>query len=142
MSQRLRELLIKAVRQLDRAEQDEVLGELLVAGGIPWATASIDPLGRQATGVLRSVPPGFGPAAGRSLDRSDITDRISALLGGSTGEGGDLRMLPIRLPNADYERLRAWSKEHGFSMAVIIRTLVERFLDGPHGGKPAPPAAT
>jgi hypothetical protein len=41
-----------------------------------------------------------------------------------------VKVLPVRLPEADYERLRAWSKEHGFSMAVIIRTLVERFLDG------------
>ena len=42
---------------------------------------------------------------------------------------GDVKVLPVRLPEADYERLRTWSKEHGFSMAVIIRTLTERFLD-------------
>jgi hypothetical protein len=42
----------------------------------------------------------------------------------------ELRVLPVRLPVTDYERLRAFSREHGFSMAVIIRTLVERFLDG------------
>ena len=38
------------------------------------------------------------------------------------------RELAVRLPSADYERLRDWSREHGFSMAVIIRTLVERFI--------------
>jgi len=45
-------------------------------------------------------------------------------------EDPELRVLPVRLPVADYERLRRWSKEHDFSMAVIIRTLVERFMEG------------
>ena len=36
MSDRLRELLIKSVRLLPQEEQDEVLGELLAAGGSPW----------------------------------------------------------------------------------------------------------
>jgi len=44
-------------------------------------------------------------------------------------EDPELRVLPVRLPAADYQRLRRWSREHDFSMAVIIRTLVERFLD-------------
>jgi hypothetical protein len=42
---------------------------------------------------------------------------------------GDMRLLPVRLPAESYERLQAWSREHGFSTSVIMRTLVERFLD-------------
>lgn len=33
------------------------------------------------------------------------------------------------LPEADYERLRKLCQAQGFSMAVVIRTLLERFLD-------------
>ena len=119
MSDRLRELLIKSVRLLPQEEQDEVLGELLAAGGPPWASAGPHLVTREVVAMQREVLP-------RHSDRADMVERVSAMV----GEGGDLKMLPVRLPEADYERLRAWSKEHGFSMAVIIRTLVERFLDG------------
>jgi hypothetical protein len=125
MSDRLRELLIKSIRQLDQSEQDEVLGELLADSGAPWAVAIEEPLTRE----LGAVRQRFLPHP-HLFDRRAVTERVSAIV----GEGGDLRMLPVRLPTADYERLRAWSKEHGFSMAVIIRTLVERFLDGQAAG--------
>ncbi|HEY6798093.1 MAG TPA: hypothetical protein VI248_25735, partial [Kineosporiaceae bacterium] len=55
---------------------------------------------------------------------------LAPLGGGPAPDDPALRVLPVRLPAADYERLRTFSREHGFSMAVIIRTLVERFLDG------------
>ena len=111
MSERLRELLLKAVHQLDPAEQEEVLGDLLTVGAAPW------------------LAPGPHQLAQRLVwphTRAEAIERVSAMV----TETGDLKMLPVRLPAADYERLRAWSREHGFSMAVIIRTLVERFLDG------------
>jgi hypothetical protein len=38
-------------------------------------------------------------------------------------------MLPVRLPERDYERLKSWAGRHEFPMAVVIRGLVERFLD-------------
>jgi predicted DNA-binding protein len=42
-------------------------------------------------------------------------------------------MLPVRLPPELHERLRAWSTEQGFSMASVVRGLVERFLDQQEG---------
>jgi len=42
--------------------------------------------------------------------------------------GARLKVLPVRLPEGDYERLRGFCGASGFSMAVVIRTLVERFL--------------
>ena len=54
-------------------------------------------------------------------------------------ENPELRVLPVRLPAADYERLRRWSREHDFSMAVIIRTLVERFLESQDADQPDRP---
>jgi len=43
--------------------------------------------------------------------------------------GGPPSLLPVRLPADQLERLRSWCADHGFSMAVVIRGLVERFLD-------------
>lgn len=123
MSERLRELLLKAVHQLDPAEQEEVLGDLLTTRSAPW----LAPGSHQVTQRLAWPVPGpvghIGPVG---HTRAEAIERVSAMV----TETVDLKMLPVRLPAADYERLRAWSREHGFSMAVIIRTLVERFLDG------------
>jgi len=41
----------------------------------------------------------------------------------------DLRMLPVRLPEATYEELKRWAAEHEYPMSVIVRGLVERFLE-------------
>jgi hypothetical protein len=38
-------------------------------------------------------------------------------------------VLPVRLPTEQLDRLRSWCADHGFSMAVVIRGLVDRFLD-------------
>ena len=35
----------------------------------------------------------------------------------------------VRLPTESHARLRAWCSTHGFTMAAVIRGLVERFLD-------------
>jgi hypothetical protein len=132
MSDRLRELLLKAVRTLEPEEQEEVLGELLLAGTATSLTgppATVEhpvalPPYVSITGLRRRV----GPVA-----RAE--DFLTTLAVAS----GDVKVLPVRLPEADYERLRAWSKEHGFSMAVIIRTLVERFLDEQGAPRAEPP---
>ena len=118
MSERLRELLMKAVRELEPAEQEEVLGELLVG-----STARLAALTPGLTSTHRSGPP---------RSRVELTEWAATMAVAS----GDMKLLPVRLPSADYERLRTWSREHGFSMAVIIRTLVERFLNDQ--GQPAP----
>ncbi len=53
-------------------------------------------------------------------------------VGISSGRSGPLSTLPVRFPETLYERLKAWSEEHGFPMAVVVRGLVERFLDEQH----------
>ena len=140
MSDRLIELLLKAVRRLPADEQDEVLGVLL--GGVVPAPApgssqvglsAIDPWHLDIpAGTLPAPTLGIGRGAGRPL----LAQPLGALaaLGGAAGGGStdadtELKVLPVRLRVADYDRLRTFSREHGFSMAVIIRTLVERFLD-------------
>jgi hypothetical protein len=128
MSERLRALLVKAVRELEPAEQEEVLGELLVGATAAGATAAgsapgarvVTPAGRVLSHLAGAVHP-----AGLPRDRSELMEWSTA----AAVAAGDMKLLPVRLPSGDYERLRTWSREHGFSMAVIIRTLVERFLN-------------
>jgi hypothetical protein len=40
-----------------------------------------------------------------------------------------MKVLPVRLPEAEHERLRQFCQASGFSMAVVIRALVGGFLD-------------
>ncbi len=47
------------------------------------------------------------------------------------GEGSQI--VTIRLPSDQHERLRTWCTQNNFSMASVIRGLVERFLD--HEGR-------
>jgi hypothetical protein len=128
---RITELLLSAVRQLGQDEQDEVLALLL--GHRVHDPGPADP-GREAA-TLRALGRRAGPSSFSwgipAGTRSGLFDRLGRSEGAfMTGpDSGDLKVLPVRLPTADYERLREWSRAHGFSMAVIIRTLVERFLD-------------
>jgi hypothetical protein len=51
---------------------------------------------------------------------------------GAPGQG-PLRTMPVRFPEAQYERLKKWCEEHNFPMAVVVRGVVERFLDEQQG---------
>jgi hypothetical protein len=116
MSDRVTELLLKAVRLLSQQEQDEVLTGLLAGVARP-----------QAVHPLAHLPWAMPSASARA----EIVERLTQAERSGTpgGTGSDLKVLPVRLPGGDYDRLREWSRAHGFSMAVIIRTLVERFIE-------------
>ena len=42
---------------------------------------------------------------------------------------GPMRTVPVRFPEQQYERLKRWCEGHEFPMAVVVRGLVEHFLD-------------
>jgi hypothetical protein len=54
------------------------------------------------------------------------------------GEGTQL--VTLRLPTDRHSQLRDWCAEHGFTMAAVVRGLVERFLEeqGRSPGRPQP----
>jgi len=158
MTERLVELLLKGVRQLPQGEQDEVLGVFLggltpasdrasgselapAPGSSPVTLPSMDPwhveipaLPAAVLGVRAAQPLGVLDGLGTTVPTTTVptttvpTTAVPTTAVPTTAETA-LKVLPVRLPVNDYERLRAFSREHGFSMAVIIRTLVERFLD-------------
>jgi hypothetical protein len=142
MSERLGELLLKAMDGLSREEQAELLGGLFGRPGHgdpePERTTAIGagPLARR--GVVPDAvafPLNVDLRAWGAPILADLR-AVQAAAVPSTGSESSLKVLPVRLPTSDYERLRAWSRSHDFSMAVIVRTLVERFLDDQE--EPAP----
>jgi hypothetical protein len=62
-----------------------------------------------------------------------LSEHSPMLLERSPGTAGPTVMLPTRLPPELHERLRRWSIEQRFSMAGVVRGLVERFLDEQEG---------
>ena|SRR5690242_10356906 len=42
---------------------------------------------------------------------------------------GDSQLVTIRLPADRHAKLRAWCTEHNFTMAAVVRGLVDRFLE-------------
>ena len=43
--------------------------------------------------------------------------------------GGPWQSVPVRLSTDQHERLKQWCQVNGFTMAVVLRGLVARFLD-------------
>jgi hypothetical protein len=111
MSEKMARILGKALEPLTPDERGQLMLFLLQKppGRLGWTQA--DPL---------TMLGAFGEAQAPSFARRSVR---------AAPDDPELKVLPVRLPVAEYERLREWSKAHEFSMAVIIRTLVERFLD-------------
>src|SRR5919197_5364401 len=107
-------LVAKAVGTLPKREHDEVLRFLIrewMGRGLGYQAQPPGALARSAGEVL-GVP---------SLSPMAVGTRVAG--------GAAVQMLPVRLPRDLYERLKTWADEHGFSMATVVRGLVERFLD-------------
>ncbi len=48
---------------------------------------------------------------------------------GSLPVGEDSQLVTIRLPAERHAQLRAWCAKHEFTMAAVVRGLIERFLE-------------
>ena len=108
-------LLLKALDSLPARDRAFVLRCLLTGriGGV----AAPEPHGHL---YERSIQPRFGMEVTRQLEQP----------------------LLVRLPADLHGRLRRWAATHGFSMASVVRGLVERFLDDQetHGASMEPGA--
>ncbi len=84
-------------------------------------------------GIGLAQPAAFGP-----LLRGDLRAAIgsgawpdpSTLFTAQKPMGPQQSMIPVRLSEAQHQRLKQWCAEHNFPMAVVVRGLIERFLDG------------
>jgi len=113
MDDRVAKLVLKAVRNLPQREQDQVFTAL-------FRSALSEPTPAQP------VPPEVV-----MLSRQGAVPFPAPTIGAP----GQSTMLPVRLPPELHERLRRWSTDQGFSMAGVVRGLVERFLDEQSGTK-------
>jgi hypothetical protein len=71
--------------------------------------------------LSRSDP--SGPSAMFSRSREG-RQALASLL-----PAGDSQLVTIRLPADSHGKLRAWCADHNFTMAAVVRGLVERFLE-------------
>jgi hypothetical protein len=98
------QLVLKALDSLTAEERRRVLSALVEAAIVPSA----------ATSARAVMPPAVSP---------------SGWFSPGLKSSAPASVLPVRLPTEQLERLRSWCTDHGFSMAVVIRGLVDRFLD-------------
>jgi hypothetical protein len=55
--------------------------------------------------------------------------------------GEDRQLVTIRLPAERHAELRQWCTDHGFTMAAVVRGLVDRFIDEQHQDQPGDAAS-
>jgi hypothetical protein len=102
-----RAAVVRAVLTLPYDEQAAAVGWLL----------------REVRQPSELLTPGLSPEVQRMLAGA-------ATLASSAPDlaGADLTMLPVRLPRDQYTALKTWCAANKFSMATVVRGLVERFL--------------
>jgi hypothetical protein len=125
----LSRLMVKAIRSLPPEEQDAVLEAMLEPKLAPWP----DP---EATRLPSEVLPA-GAVVQRFYGRDPRFELTLPPLGPETG--GPWQSVPVRLSTDQHERLKQWCQANGFTMAVVLRGLVARFLDDQASRRPRTP---
>jgi hypothetical protein len=129
--------------QLDPAIVRGTLQDAARRQGVPERVArglSLIAEGRSLSDAASELDVPVEQLAGELQPTRGLVDAVSgalmgrtALRGGPVEIGGSapgpLRTMPVRFPDQQYQRLKQWSEEHNFPMAVVVRGLVERFLD-------------
>jgi hypothetical protein len=134
----LSRLMLKAVRSLPPEEQDALLEALLEPRLASWPAPAVTESGPAAPGLPTGevfhgpIPPQrvYGPERGVGVTLPP--------LGPETG--GPWQSVPVRLSTDQHERLKQWCQANGFTMAVVLRGLVARFLDDQATRRPRPSA--
>ena len=115
-------ILVRALAQLPAEDRDRVYTWLL-GTSLRMQPGVMEPLGRRLRWAVA--------AESGSVTQQDFgtagADLVRDLFRGSSGSAQ--QMVPVRFSADQHARLRAWCSEHGFSMATVIRGLVDRFLD-------------
>ena len=100
--------LAALLETLEPAERQEITAWLLGRGVRGWS------LGAMRHRELIGAP-----------DLLASRDLATGLVSGENSQ-----LVTVRLPAAQHERLREWCTDHNFTMAAVVRGLIERFLDG------------
>jgi hypothetical protein len=122
----LSRLMLKAVRSLPPEEQDKLLEAMLEPRLLPWPGP-----GLPSPDLLTGQSP-----VHRIYGQDPRYSVTLPPLGPETG--GPWQSVPVRLSTDQHERLKQWCQANGFTMAVVLRGLVARFLDD-QATRPRPP---
>jgi hypothetical protein len=117
MSGELTALLLKALRSLSPEEREQVMAELLAA--------RLEAPEAQSAEVLQFPPPTPVPLHAHAKGEHLVELRQSLTLEAA----GPWQTVPVRLPVELHDRLKQWCQANNFTMAVVMRGLVARFLD-------------
>jgi len=111
-------LLYKAVKSLPEDEQAAVFQYFFERGiGGPLQVGPLQAAVREALGS-RLCP-------------ADATfGATTTVVRAHKSSGPPQQVIPVRLSEETHRRLKQWSADHDFHMSVVVRGLVERFLDG------------
>jgi hypothetical protein len=139
----LSRLMVKAVRSLPAEEQDKLLEAMLEPRLTPWPGPGPGPgpgsgvgLGPGGPGLPSSDLLAAHAAAHRVYGQDPRYELTLPPLGPETG--GPWQSVPVRLSTDQHERLKQWCQTNGFTMAVVLRGLVARFLDDQATRQPRP----
>ena len=84
--------------------------------------------------MLQHVLPAPGPAAMPPhpvlFEARAARAALAVELATQQSPGGEKVALLVRLPAQTHSRLKRWCDTHGHSMNVVVRGLVDQFLDG------------
>jgi hypothetical protein len=134
--------LVELLEGLPAEDRKELTAWLLGMGRAPAAIAFGPHPGAQAGPPLADPLAGaettWGaemPAATRQPISPERIFRLLPPLASALAAGEESQLVTIRLPAERHTQLRTWCAEHGFTMASVVRGLVERFLE-----QQAPPA--
>ena len=126
----LSRLMLKAVRSLPPEEQDALLEAMLEPRLAPWPVPGPAVPGPAGPGGadLSSATVFHGPVPAQRVYGPQREFGVTLPpLGPETG--GPWQSVPVRLSTDQHERLKQWCQANGFTMAVVLRGLVARFLD-------------
>jgi len=108
------ELLAQAIENMSPADRTRVVTWLLNRWPVRSAGGDLLAAARQAM------------AGGLSMIS---TEDPAGLPGRAPARLREHQVVPIRLPAEQHAVLRDWCQEHNFTMATVVRGLVERFLE-------------
>ena len=113
-SDRVAGLIEKSLNGLPERDRAKVVRFLLRS----WLDRRFDYWTRPP-GVLQTAVFGAVPAA------VELAPTMTPM---SVAPGSEQQTFPVRLPEEQHAALKAWCSGHGYSMATVVRGLVENFL--------------
>lgn len=126
------EILRAAVRDLGKRSNvsdrlAKILGELANGKTLAQAASELQLTKQETAAELEPTDALSRGLCATLLARAAVPASMGGHLEGPAK--GPLRTMPVRFPEQQYQRLKDWCEAHKFPMAVVVRGVVERFLD-------------